>query len=65
MVEEHIHIPPEDLRRVQLSEEHKNILDSFETDETELKKFLIEDALNSGILRSQPKADLGFSRENP
>lgn len=40
-------ISPEDLRREQLSEKHKDIINHFETDETELKKFLIEDALNN------------------
>ncbi len=40
-------IPPEELRREQLSEKHREIINSFETDEIELKKFLIEDALNN------------------
>ncbi len=40
-------IPPEDLRREQLSEKHRNILNSIETNEIDLKKFLIEDALNN------------------
>lgn len=37
----------EDLRREQLSEKHRDTLNSFETDEVELRKFLIEDALNN------------------
>lgn len=45
MVEEDI--PSGDLRRELLSEKHKDILNSFETDEIELKKFLIEDALSN------------------
>ncbi len=40
-------IPQDDLKVEKLSEEHKNVLRMFKTDNLELKKFLVEDALRN------------------
>ncbi len=40
-------IPQEDLKVEKLSEKHKAILENFKTDNLELKKFLVEDALRN------------------
>lgn len=40
-------IPQEDLKVEKISEKHKTILETFKTDNLELKKFLVEDALRN------------------
>ncbi|VVB60701.1 Acetyltransferase (GNAT) domain protein [uncultured archaeon] len=40
-------IPQDNLKVEKLSEKHKNILETFKTENVELKKFLVEDALRN------------------